>query len=63
MRTGNAVEAPLREASGDRRVSREVRVKLPGPLMAAVDDLIGQRHLTRAEVVRALLYSALKEQL
>jgi hypothetical protein len=31
--------------------------------MAAVDGLIGQRHLTRAEVVRALLYSALKEQL
>jgi hypothetical protein len=62
MRTGSAAEAPLREAEPVRR-SHEVRVKLPGPLMAAVDDLIGQRHLTRAEVVRALLYSALKEQL
>jgi hypothetical protein len=58
------VEAPRREAAGEPRGrSREVRVKLPGPLMAAVDGLIGQRHLTRAEVVRALLYSALKEQL
>ena len=63
MDLGSA-EKPREGCAGDRpRRAVEVRLRLPAEMVAAIDGLIAARFIDRAEAIRGLLYSALKEQL
>ena len=62
--TDPAAAYPLPEAGlarPHRDPAHEVRVRLPRPLLSAIDALLGERYADRSEAIRALLFQALKE--
>ena len=43
-------------------ILRELRIRVPAPLLLSIDALIGERFVDRGEAVRALLYAGLRVQ-